>query len=69
LVSGRLLLLSRFEKSRRADKNTARRRNELVAALSDEVLIIYAEPGGSVARISQMVDLWKVPKRKVQSSH
>jgi len=62
LASGRLLLLSRFEKSRRADKNTARRRNELVAALSDEVLIIHAEPGGSVARISQMVDHWKVPK-------
>jgi predicted Rossmann fold nucleotide-binding protein DprA/Smf involved in DNA uptake len=60
---GRLLLLSRFEKSRRADKETARRRNELVAALSDEVLIIHAEPGGSIERISHLVDRWEVPRR------
>ena len=63
LVSGRLLLLSRFEKSRRADKNTARRRNELVAALSDEVLIIHAEPGGSIDHITTLLDCWSVPRQ------
>lgn len=63
LVSGRLLLLSRFEKSRRADKNTARRRNELVAALSDEVLIIHAEPGGSIDHITTLFDGWSIPRR------
>jgi len=62
--SGRLLLLSRFEKSRRADKETARRRNELVAALADEVLIVHAEPGGAIERISQMIDVWGIPRRK-----
>jgi len=62
--SGRLLLLSRFEKSRRADKETARRRNELVAALADEVLIVHAEPGGAIERISQMIDVWSIPRRK-----
>jgi predicted Rossmann fold nucleotide-binding protein DprA/Smf involved in DNA uptake len=63
LASGRLLLLSRFEKSRRADKNTARRRNELVAALSDEVLIIHAEPGGSIEHITTLLDCWSIPRR------
>jgi len=68
--AGRLLLISPFEKRpRRPTTEFAQRRNEIVAALSDEVLIIHAESGGSVARISQMVDLWKVPKRKVQSSN
>jgi predicted Rossmann fold nucleotide-binding protein DprA/Smf involved in DNA uptake len=64
LESGRLLLLSRFEKSRRADKDTARRRNELVAALSDEILIIHAEPGGAIERISELIDGWSIPRRK-----
>lgn len=59
--SGRLLLLSRFEKSRRADRDTARRRNELVAALSDEVLIVHADPGGSIDRISEMIAGWRIP--------
>ena len=48
LEGGRLVIVSRFEQSpRRADSGSARRRNELVAALSDEVLIIHAEPGGA----------------------
>lgn len=64
IESGRLLLLSRFQKSRRADKETARRRNELVAALSDEVLIVHAEPGGAVERISQLIDQWNLPRRE-----
>jgi len=67
LDEGRLLLLSRFEKSRRADKETARRRNEIVAALSDEVLIVHAEPGGHIAEISQLVDRWGIPRRKLHS--
>jgi predicted Rossmann fold nucleotide-binding protein DprA/Smf involved in DNA uptake len=66
LESGRLLIVSRFEQSpRRADTGSARRRNELVAALSDEVLIIHAEPGGLIERISQLVDQWNVPQRKL----
>lgn len=65
LDDGRLLLLSRFEKSRRADRETARRRNELVAALSDEVLIIHAEPGGHIAEVSQLVDRWGIPKMDI----
>jgi predicted Rossmann fold nucleotide-binding protein DprA/Smf involved in DNA uptake len=66
LEDGRLLILSRFERSpRRADTSSARRRNELVAALSDEVFIIHLEPGGNVERISELVHRWDVPRRKL----
>jgi len=66
LETGRLLLLSAFEKRpRRSDTRTTRRRNKLVAALADEVLIIHATPGGQIERVSQLVDRWKIPKRKL----
>lgn len=63
LDAGRLLLLSQFEKRRRPDQETARKRNELVAALSDEVLIIHATPGGAIAQISELVTTWRMPLR------
>lgn len=66
--SGRLLLISRFEKSRRADKDTARRRNELVAALADEVLILHANPGSGIERISALTNDWKVPTKHLDST-
>ncbi len=66
LETGRLLLLSPFEKRpRRPTTESSHQRNELVAALSDEALIVYAEPGGSVARISELVDNWKIGKRQI----
>lgn len=65
LDSGRLLLLSQFEKPRRPDKETAHKRNELVAALANEIWIIHAEPGGSVARISELAQQWHIPARKM----
>ncbi len=69
LDSGRLLLLSPFEKlPRRPTIESARQRNELVAALSDEVLIIHAQPGGSIERISELIDCWGVPKTNLRSS-
>jgi predicted Rossmann fold nucleotide-binding protein DprA/Smf involved in DNA uptake len=65
LDSGRLLVLSPFgSRPRRPDTHSARRRNELVAALADEVLIIYAQPGGALERISELVGHWNVPQRK-----
>jgi predicted Rossmann fold nucleotide-binding protein DprA/Smf involved in DNA uptake len=68
LEDGRLLILSRFERSpRRADTSSARRRNELVAALSDEVLIIHAEAGGNTERISELVDRWRIPRAALNS--
>jgi predicted Rossmann fold nucleotide-binding protein DprA/Smf involved in DNA uptake len=53
LDQGRLLLFSPSAKRpRRPDKHDARRRNEIVAALADEILIVHAEPGGSIERIA-----------------
>jgi predicted Rossmann fold nucleotide-binding protein DprA/Smf involved in DNA uptake len=52
LDSGCLLVLSSFQKRpRRPDAKSARLRNELAAALSDEVLIIHATPGGQTDQI------------------
>ncbi len=69
LDAGRFLLLSPFEKSpRRPDMKSARRRNELVAALSDEILIIYATPGDQIERISELADRWRIPRRKLNSA-
>jgi len=65
LENGRLLLLSPFEKRpRRPTRESSHQRNELVAALSDEVLIIHAEPGGSIERISELIERWSLPRRK-----
>jgi len=44
-------------------RNPPQRRNKLVAALSDEVLIIHAEPGGSIEHITMLVDRWSIPRR------
>lgn len=47
LNAGRLLLLSPFDESqKRVTANLAVERNDFVASLSDEVLILYAHPGG-----------------------
>ena len=65
LAAGRFLLLSPSEKRpRRPDTKSAQRRNEIVAALADEVLIIHAEPGGSIERISELIVRWSLPRRK-----
>jgi len=47
LADGRLLILSAFTATaKRATAELAHRRNELVAALADEVFIAHATPGG-----------------------
>ena len=68
LDTGRLLLLSPFEKRpRRPTIESSQQRNELVAALADEVLIIHATPGGSIERVLELVERWKIPKRTLVS--
>ncbi|MBI4325629.1 MAG: hypothetical protein HY674_10245 [Chloroflexi bacterium] len=59
LVSGRLLILSGFNAPhRRATADLAARRNELVAALADEVWFAYITPGGQMQRLANMVARW-----------
>jgi len=65
LEGERLLLLSPFEKRpQRPTTESSHQRNELVAALSDEIFIIHAEPGGSIERIRMLIDRWSIPKRQ-----
>jgi predicted Rossmann fold nucleotide-binding protein DprA/Smf involved in DNA uptake len=66
LKTDRLLLLSPFEKRPlRPTTESSHQRNELVAALSDQALIIYSEPGGSIERITTLVDRWSIPRRQL----
>jgi len=67
--SGRLLILSPFDRRPpRPTTQSARQRNELVAALSDEILIIYAIPGGQIEHVSELVDRWRIPRRNSEST-
>jgi predicted Rossmann fold nucleotide-binding protein DprA/Smf involved in DNA uptake len=52
LASGRLLVLSPFAGVRRVTARMARARNELVAALADEVLVLHAAAGSGTERLA-----------------
>lgn len=58
----RLLFLSAFAKEpRRVTKESALRRNELVAALADEAFIAHITPGGQTERIAKLLKRCGVP--------
>ena len=60
--AGRLLFVSPFTREpKRVTKDSALRRNELVAALADEAYIPYLSTGGQAAQIAEMLMVWKVP--------
>ena len=61
--AGRVLFLSPFTKEpNRVTKDSAFRRNELVAALADEACIPHVSPGGQTAQILEALTRWRVPK-------
>ena len=56
LEEGRLLLLSPFDaKTKRATKETAARRNHVVAALADKVFVAYAAPGSKTVAFCELI--------------
>lgn len=60
--SGRILFTSPFEKTpRRVTRESALRRNELVAALADEAFIAHITPGGQTERLAGILEGWGVP--------
>ncbi len=60
--AGRLLFLSPFtEQPKRVTKESAMRRNEIVAALADEVFIAHIAPDGETERIAELLARWRVP--------
>ena len=59
--AGRILYISPFEKSpRRVTRESAIRRNEVVAALADKAFIAHVTPGGQTERLSGMLGRWGV---------
>lgn len=60
--NGRLLILSPFvEEPKRITQDSAKRRNEIVAALADEAFIAHIAPGGHTERIAEWLKEWSVP--------
>ena len=60
--AGRLLFLSPFSgKPKRVTKDSAFRRNEIVAALADEAHVAHITPGGQTVQIANMLKQWHVP--------
>lgn len=61
LEAGRLLLLSPFaDGPRRVTRQSAQRRNALVAALANRALVVHAAPGGQVAQVVEWLEGWGV---------
>ena len=60
--AGQLLFLSPFIASpRRVTRDAALRRNEVVAALADQVFIAHIAAGSRTARMADMLTRWGVP--------
>ena len=62
VAGGRMLILSPFTaKANRVTTDLARRRNEFVAAMADEVYIAHATPGGQLEQLAKRLETWNVP--------
>lgn len=60
--AGRILFLSPFSgKPKRVTKESAFRRNEIVAALADEAYVAHTEAGSNTDQIVKKLIEWKVP--------
>lgn len=60
--AGRILFLSPFTtQPRRVTRESAFRRNEVVAALADEAYVAHVTEGGQTAAIVGMLNRWNVP--------
>ena len=69
LEDGRLVLLSTFAaERRRVTAELAAVRNELVAALADEVLVTHAAPDSKTERLCRNVRAWGKPLLTLDSS-
>lgn len=62
--AGRVLILSAFtNEPKRVTKESALRRNEVVAALADEAYLAHVTAGGQTAHISGLLERWGVHRR------
>lgn len=69
LAQGRLLIVSPFAgKQHRITADLARKRNEFVATLADEVFFAYAAPGSKTERFCHDVLAWGKPLLTLESN-
>ncbi|MCA1595500.1 MAG: hypothetical protein LC772_03620 [Chloroflexi bacterium] len=62
LSEGRLLLISHFDSGiSRVTADSAMRRNRIAAALADELVVVYASPGGKTEQFCREVISWGKP--------
>lgn len=62
--AGRMLFLSPFDESpQRVTRDSAARRNEVVAALADDIVFAHIDPKGELAKLHELVAEWRVPFR------
>jgi predicted Rossmann fold nucleotide-binding protein DprA/Smf involved in DNA uptake len=62
LAADRLLILSAFGPThRRVTADLGARRNELVAALSEEAWFAHITPGGQAERLTRLLAKWQIP--------
>lgn len=67
LAENRLLILSAFPAEKRVTADLALRRNELVAALAEEIYFVHIVAQGHTARLAQRVAEWGM--RSVSCDH
>lgn len=67
LVENRLLILSVFPSEKRVAADLAQRRNELVAALAEEVYFVHIVAQGHTAHLAKRVAEWDI--RSVSCDH
>ena len=69
LTDGRLLILSGFaETATRVTAELATRRNEIVAALADDVWFAHITPGGQSERLTHRLTNWQLPFSTLEQS-
>jgi predicted Rossmann fold nucleotide-binding protein DprA/Smf involved in DNA uptake len=70
IKEGRLLFMSPFEEGqRRISVKTSQFRNLFVAALSEQVFVAHAEPGGKTENLCRDILSWKKPIYTFDSDH
>ena len=61
--SGRILFLSQFvDLPVRVTKESAFPRNEMVAALADDVYVAHVSPGGQTEAVVKRLEQWEIPR-------
>ncbi len=69
IETGRILLLSPFSPSHhRISAKLSKYRNQLIAALADEVFFGHITPGGRIDRLSKQIEKWGIPVKAMEEN-